>query len=461
MDGEWVTLLTRLKGVLGERNFTLWIEPIRWLRREDEVVLEVPTQFHREWLSRHLLETIEEVLRASLGGEKPLRIALSVRGDGQGANESAPSAATTHAVRPRARRNKPVVQVGRLVQGYDFDSFVVGPTNELAAAASQAVASDPGGRFNPLFIWGGVGLGKTHLVNAIGHAVLGRPSGGRVACLSAEMFTNMMIQALRGDKMTEFRERFRELDVLIVDDVQFLAGKERTQEEFFHTFEWLAGARKQVVLTSDQPPAALGGFEVRLRSRFESGLLAEVQPPTAEMRIEIVQRKAGRRGHTLTEALAGAIVRRCGATVRELEGGLNRVLAFVEIMQRPVSEELVEQLLGPERIEPVRREMSIAAIRQAVAEYFQLSVADLVGHTRGKRVSEARHMAMYLCRTIARASFSQIATEFGGRDHSSVLYAVRVAEERRTRDASWMQALETLQKRLCARPAEQLVARRP
>lgn len=462
MDGEWATVLTRLKGVLGERNFTLWIEPIRWIPRGDGVVLEVPSQFHREWLVRHLLKTIEEILEASLGGERPLHVAVTVRDDVEGATDCAPAThATPREVRNPVRRGRPVVRVGRLIEGYDFESFIVGPTNELAAAASRAVASEPGARFNPLFIWGGVGLGKTHLVNAIGHAVLGRPGRVSLACLSAEMFTNMMVQALRGDKMIEFRDRFRELDLLIVDDVQFLAGKERTQEEFFHTFESLAGARKQVVLTSDQPPASLGGFETRLRSRFESGLLAEVQPPTTEMRIEIIQRKAARRGHELPESVARAIVRRCGATVRELEGGLNRVLAFKEIMQRPVSEELAEQLLGPERIEPVRREISIASIRQAVAEQFQLSVAELIGHNRGKRVSEARHMAMYLCRMVARASFAQIAAEFGGRDHSSVLYAIRVAEERRARDPRWVEALESVQRRLSARPAEQRLAWRP
>ncbi len=460
MDGELWKALTHLRHVIGERNFTLWIEPVCWSRQGDAVWLEVPSQFHREWLGRNLLGTIEATLRERLGPGVRCEVTLGAEPRcGQGGT-SVGDVAKSRPKRTQRALNS-LLRVGRLLDGYDFGSFVVGPTNELAASAGRRVAAEPGRQFNPLFVWGGVGLGKTHLVNAIGHEALRARRNLRLACLSAEMFTNMMIHALRSDKMVEFRDRFRELDVLILDDIQFLAGKERTQEEFFHTFECLVGAGKQVVLTSDQPPSAMARFESRLRSRFESGLIADVTPPTQEMRVEILRRKAACRGYNLPDSILRAIVARCGASVREVEGGLNRILAFVEMMQRTLSAELVDQLLGPERIAPVGRSLTIAQIRDAVARDFQVTVEDLIGSARDTRISQARQAAMYLCRSLVRASLSQIAAEFGGRDHTSVLYAVRAAEQRRKREPAWGAKIDSLERQLLGHPKEGVALQRP
>ncbi|GBD27824.1 Chromosomal replication initiator protein DnaA [bacterium HR30] len=460
MDGELWTALRYLREVIGERNFTMWIQPFTWSGRGNVIRLEVPSPFHREWISRHLLKAIESTLREHLGPQLQFEVVLSAPAQTKldvGSPPSGDKSRPTPALRPL----NSLLRVGRLVDGYDFESFVVGPTNELAALAGRQVAAEPGRRFNPLFVWGGVGLGKTHLVNAIGHEAMRGARNLRLACLSAEMFTNMMIAALRNDKMADFRDRFRALDVLILDDVQFLAGKDRTQEEFFHTFEWLVGAQKQVVLTCDQPPSALARLEARLRSRFEGGLIVDVKAPTPEMRVEILRCKVRRRGYNLSDAILGAIVSRCGPSVREVEGGLNRVLAFVEMMRRPVSVELVEQLLGPERIAPAGRVLTIAQIRDTVAEHFGVSADDLIGSARGRRVSQARQTAMYLCRSVARASLSRIAAEFGGRDHTSVLYAVRAAEQRRESDPVYSAEITRLEQELLRRPVERVASERP
>lgn len=460
MDGELWTALTHLRDLIGERNFTMWIQPICWSRQGNAIRLEVPSQFHREWVSRHLWKTIEATFRERLGPCVQLELSLKANSDAAAAARLGGDSGKATVVRaPSARSSQ--LRVGRLVDGYDFESFVVGPTNELAALGAREVAAAPGSRFNPLFVWGGVGLGKTHLVNAIGHEAMRRDRAVRLACVSAEMFTNMMIHALRNEKMAEFRDRFRELDVLILDDVQFLAGKERTQEEFFHTFECLIGSGKQVVLTSDQPPGAMARLESRLRSRFESGLIADVKPPTREMRVEILERKAARRGHKLPIPVLEAIVSRCGPSVREVEGGLTRVLAFVEMMKRPLSLELVEQLLGPERIAPVGRTLTIAQIRSAVADHFGVTVEDLVGLGRGKQISQARQAAIYLCRSLARASLARIAAEFGGRDHTSVLYAVRMAEQRREREPAWAEKIASLEQELLRLSSEDAAYGRP
>ncbi|MCX8073518.1 MAG: chromosomal replication initiator protein DnaA [Candidatus Binatia bacterium] len=459
MDAELMIALSHLRRAVGERNFTMWIEPISWSRKGDVIVLEMPSRFHREWVTRHLLRTIEDALKQALGDERKPQVVIGVRCEGEVVAHDEPSRSKPR-TQLRMRAAAPLPRVGRLIDGYDFDSFVVGPTNELAAKAARAVAQEPGRRFNPLFVWGGVGLGKTHLVNAIGHESLRASKNKRVACLSAELFTNMMIQALRTDRMAQFRERFRELDVLILDDVQFLAGKERTQEEFFHTFEWLIGAQKQVVLTCDQHPSAVARLESRLRSRFESGLITDVQAPTEEMRLEILRRKLERRGHELPEIVLQAIVSRCGPSVRELEGGLNRVTAYMEMMQQPASVDLVERLLGPVRIEPVRRQISVASIRDAVAEHFGLTASELVGHGREKRVSQARQIAMYLCKSLGRVSLSRIASEFGGRDHTSVLYAIRAAERRCQQDPEWATMVAALERSLLPGQSEQRAMQR-
>lgn len=448
MEEDWNGSLRQIKEVVGERNFETWIKPTRLSFEGGEYRLKVPSRLHQEWVSRHFLHTIVKALTEP--GGSPPTIRVVVEHDGvkreSGDAATAPQAATRPAKDPASARRARGPVVGRLVAGYTFDHFIVGAANEVAyqAARSVALATGPS-RFNPLFLWGSVGVGKTHLINAIAHQILRGSRSHRVGCLSAETFTNLMIHALKSDRMSEFRDRFRRLDVLILDDVQFLAGKDRTQEEFVHTFEALHGEGRQLVLTSDEAPRNIARLEERLRSRFEGGLIADMHPPTPEMRLAILRAKATARGVELAEDILLEISLRAGPSVRELEGALNRVLAFSSFTQHTVDRSLLDQLFGPlHSIEPSPAP-NIATIQEKVAHYFGLRVEDLRSHRRDRLASQARQVAMFLCRSVGQAALTTIAQEFGGRDHTSVLYAVRTAERQQKENQDLARAINELQ----------------
>ncbi len=449
MDAEWQAALPRLRDAIGERNFSVWIEPIRCVRETRGLRLEVPNRFYQEWVTRNYLQSICDALG-------PPESAPEVRIVVTEPAEETPSPTPGTTVKPVKREStaaslrKRTLQVGRLVPHYVFDNFVVGPSNQVASQAACQVVETLGKRLNPLFLWGGVGLGKTHLVNAIGHSVLHGERRGRVGCLSAEAFMNLLIGALRQDQMNAFRDRFRELDVLILDDVQFLAGKERTQEEFFHTFEALYTAGRQIVLTSDKPPHAINELEHRLRSRFEGGMIADVRPPTFEMRVEIACRKAQLNGTPISHEIASAIARCCGPSVRELEGALTRVLAIRSLEKRDLTDVSVERILSG--AVPARKLVSVESVIECVAAHSGLRAEDLRSHRRARALSQARQIAMFLCRLVAHASLASIAEQFGGRDHTSVLYSVRVVEERKRKDVSLQRTLDELLSLLDAPP---------
>lgn len=434
METLWSAALPLLRQHVGDRNYIAWIEPIRCQTVEGEARLEVPSRFFQSWVTRHFLSTIRATMSELSGSPCAVRIVIATDGDGERRVVASPSPAPIAPAVPRVARSP---KIGRLVSHYTFDTFVVGAANEDAFQAAQAVSAAPGKRFNPVFLHGGVGLGKTHLVNAIAHELLLRRTRMQIACLSAESFMNALITSLRQDQMNAFRERFRQVDALILDDVQFLAGKERTQEEFFHTFNALHGTEKQIVLTSDKPPSAINGLEQRLRSRFEGGLIADIHPPTREMRLAILSSKATACGITLTPEVAEVLVQRSGASVRELEGALNRVSAMAAVRGTPITPELAASALGPY----MRNNVSVETIQEVVGSRFGLSVADLVSHRREREVSYPRQLAMYLSRTLAAASFPTIAEKFGGRDHSTVMYAVKTIETRRAAEQSVDQVL--------------------
>lgn len=436
MEELWSRALPLLRQRVGERNFQAWIEPIRSAPQEGGVRLEVPSRFFQEWLSRHFLRTISDVLAKVNGAPCVIRVAVNEALNGQvraavGAAGARSGAAPGEVPPVVSRSALPSPKIGRLVPHYTFDTFVVGPSNEVAFKAAQAISAAPGRRFNPVFVHGGVGLGKTHLINAIAHELLRRSRRIRLACLSAEAFMNVLISSLRHDRMNGFRDRFRDVDALILDDIQFLAGKERTQEEFFHTFNALYGSGRQIVLTSDKIPMAINGLEHRLRSRFEGGLIADIHPPTFEMRLEILRAKAGRQGIELAPEVAQYLARMTGPSVRELEGTLNRLCANAGVRGLPITLSLAEEVLGP--LLPARQ-VSVEAIQDAVSRRFGLSIADLKSDRRGRDVALPRQIAMYLSRTLAAASFPSIAEKFE-RDHSTVMHAVRVIETRRAADA--------------------------
>jgi len=439
MVDAWMEALPRLRQQVGERNFATWIEPIRCLRDEQGLCLETPSRFFQEWVNRHFMANIREALAAA-GAAPDVRVTVAT--DVLDLPDPPPVVPPPAPAPTRTGGARVAPKIGRLVADYTFDSFVVGLANEVAYRAAHAAAEAPGLRYNPLFVWGGVGLGKTHLINALAHEALGRGPRRRLACLSAEVFMNTLIASLRQDQMGAFRDRFRELDVLVLDDVQFLAGKERTQEEFFHTFNALHSAGRQIVLTSDKPPHAIAELEQRLRSRFEGGLIADIHPPTYEMRIAIALKKAARQGLRIPQGVAELVAERSGASVRELEGALTRVMAFAQLRGVPVTAELAEQVLGPaaERTTAI----TIEAVQALVTEHFQISMADLTSHRRARTLTFPRQVAMYLSRTVARAAFTSIAEKFGGRDHSTVMYAVQRLEERQGVEPGLEQLLRSL-----------------
>ncbi|HUI25623.1 MAG TPA: chromosomal replication initiator protein DnaA [Candidatus Kryptonia bacterium] len=446
MEELWSTALPLLRQQVGERNFVTWIEPIRCASDAQGLRLEVPNRFFQEWITRHFLSAIRAALAAASDGA-PCAVRTVV--DGGWTPPALPPLPARREAVSEARPRGP--KIGKLVAHYTFSAFVVGDANQVAYQAAVAVAETPGRRFNPLFLHGGVGLGKTHLANALAHEMLARNPRLRMACLSAEAFMNVLITSLRQDQMTLFRERFRQVDVLILDDVQFLAGKERTQEEFFHTFNTLYGNNKQIVLTSDKPPAAITGLEQRLKSRFEGGLIADIHPPTLPMRVEILRRKAALLSCTLPDEAAWLLARSVGSSVRELEGALTRVVATATLRDLPITPELAQQALGPLAGRGPR--VSIEAIQEVVSQHYNLSLSDLKSHRRDRNLAQARQVAMYLCRTLAEASFPVIAEKFGGRDHSTVMHAVRVVEERRAADPMLADAIITLEATLRGRNA--------
>lgn len=438
MVAEWSQALPRLRERVGDRNFTAWIEPISCVRDGDGLRLEVASRFMFDWVSGNFLGDIRRVLREQ-GCELPITLAV---GDGRQVAVAPQVATTVATTTPSAPRTTRRPQIGHLVPEYTFDSFVVGESNARTFRAVQAIAEQPGRRFNPLFVWGGVGLGKTHLVHALANELLRRPRRCRVGCIAAETFMNAMIGSLKQDHMAAFRDRFRALDVLILDDVQFLAGKERTQEEFFHTFNALYEANKQVVLTSDKPPHAIPQLEQRLRSRFEGGLIADILPPTAEMRLAILRKKALLHDLALPEETALVIAARSGVSVRELEGALNRVMAIADLEGQPLTPVLAAEVLG--HVPATVGVISVEDIQAMVSQHFGVSVGELTSHSRERRLVMPRQIAMYLSRTVADASYPAIAEKFGGRDHTTVIHAVRTVEEKRQQDQAADDLLKTL-----------------
>lgn len=434
MVAEWQAVLARLRERVEEHSYKAWIEPIRCERDEQGFRLEVPSTFCKDWIVRHFLSDFRDAFRELTGGEPELRVVVV---ESLAVDDSAPLVPPAPQRQP-AQRKQAVgaarsLRIGKLMEHYTFERFVVGPSNELAYSAAKAVAEKPSRTFNPLFLWGGVGLGKTHLISAIAHRFLAGGARRRIAFLSAEEFMNQMIAALRQDQMKAFRDRFRDLDLLVVDDVEFLAGKERTQEEFFHTFDALFTAGKQVVLTSDKPPQEIPQLAQRLRSRFEGGLNADIRPPTEETRLEIVRRKAAERDVELGDGVARLIVARSGSSVRELEGALTRVLAWAELRDMPLDEPSVARLLAPVGRAPGR--VGFDHVIEATSRYFGISVDDLRGYGRERAVADARQIAMFLCRTLCDSSYAAVGEAFNGRDHSTVLYAVGRVEKRRAKDS--------------------------
>jgi chromosomal replication initiator protein len=319
---------------------------------------------------------------------------------------------------------------------YTFDSFIVGSSNQFANAACRAVAEAPSRSYNPLFIYGGVGLGKTHLMHAVGHYVLQHDRNLKLTYISSERFMNEMINALRFDRVLDFRERYRSVDVLLVDDIQFLAGKEGTQTEFFHTFNALYDSQKQIVLSSDCPPHEIQALEERLRSRFEWGLIADIQPPDLETKVAILKKKAEAEAVPLPDNVAMYIAGKIKSNIRELEGSLIRLIAYASLTGQGISLPLAQEVLK-NILEHEERAVTIEIIQKFVADYYNLKMADLRSRNNSKSIAMPRQVAMYLCKSLTHASLPEIGRSFGGKHHSTVIHSIRKVEDLRKRDADF------------------------
>ncbi len=425
MHRVWERVLGIVEEQVGRTNSETWLKPIRSLGLQDDTFhLAVPSVLFKDWLLSNLVGPLENAFTEVLG--QPTHLVLHVQEKPQG--ELFPEEEKEQTARGKGRGKK-----DGLIQNYTFSSFVVGGGNQFAHAAAKAVSKHPGKSYNPLFIYGGVGLGKTHLINAIGHETSGKQGKDNIVYLSSESFTNELIAHLRKNRMTEFKNRFRRADVLILDDVQFLSGRERTQEEFFHTFNSLHESSKQIILTSDKFPNEIGGLEERLRNRFEWGLIADIQPPDLETRVAILQKKSRVRRIPLPDDVALFIASHVTSNVRELEGGLTRLGALAAFKQADITVNFARQVLK-NLVTDQEKKVSIGTIQRTVSKYFGVSVADITSKKRTKMVLFPRQVGMFLCRKIASASYPMIGMRFGGKDHTTVLHACHAIENRYKRD---------------------------
>ncbi len=442
MTNIWDEVLARIETKINRHSFYTWFKPTSFVADQGGTILvRVPNGLFRDWLTKHysavLNEALTELSRSAAvvsfvtEGQEVSIVAdppddpiadLPVVDDVVAEDESAVPAPIT-------------VQSG-LNPRYTFDTFIVGPSNQFAHAASRAVAEAPSRSYNPLFIYGGVGLGKTHLMHAVGRYVLEHNAGFTLTYISSERFMNEMINAVRYDRILDFRERYRSVDVLLVDDIQFLAGKEGTQNEFFHTFNALYDAQKQIVISSDCPPHEIPQLEERLRSRFEWGLIADIQAPDLETKVAILKKKAEAEAVPLPDNVAIYIAGKIKSNIRELEGSLIRLVAYASLTGREISLSLAQDVLK-NILDHEEKAVTIEIIQKFVADYHHLKLAELKSRNNSKSVAIPRQVAMYLCKHLTHASLPEIGRSFGGKHHSTVIHSIRKIEDLRKRDGNF------------------------
>jgi len=450
MQEHWESALSDMRARLSPENFETWLAPIVWGGCDGHRLrLRIPNKFYAEWIRTHYLDILLGLVRDK-SGVGDLDVSWEV--DERLAEQMKQQDVTrTQPVVPPARPVEPPRSspVANLNPRYQFESFVVGPSNQLAHAASVAAASSPGARYNPLFIYGGVGLGKTHLVNAIGHRVLEDRPNARILYVSAERFTNEFIAALQNHKMDEFRDHYRtQCDVLLMDDIQFLAGRDQTMEEFFHTFNALYHSDRQIVVSSDVYPQQMKGMEERLISRFQWGMVADIQAPELDTRVAIVKKKAEQELIDLPDDVAHFLAETVQSNVRELEGTLLRLAVKAELLKRNIDLAFAREALRGTN--PPRESLTtVDDIQRAVCEYFNIRMSDLKSHRRHRSVAQPRMIAMYLCRQRLNTSYTELGDRFGGKDHTTVMSAVRKIESRiLSRDAEVLATVQAIEHRL-------------
>ncbi len=415
----WQEVLPLLKVKLGPRNYETWFHGTRGVGLEEKgITIAVPNKFCKDWIQDKYTSVVKEVLEKSGSEEMGVQFVVEVAEPVL----SKPKKEVPASTEPLLKKEAPPPKETFLNPRYTFENFVVGPSNRFAHAASLAVAESPARSYNPLFIYGGVGLGKTHLMQAIGHFLLKKNRDAKVLYISSERFTNQLITAIQNRTTLPFREKYRNLDVLLIDDIHFIAGKEATQEEFFHTFNTLYDAHKQIVLSSDRSPKEIQALEERLVSRFEWGLITDIQKPDLETRIAILRKKIEVDRLSVPEGVSTFIAEKVTSNIRELEGALMRVVAYASIFEKEITLELSREILKEMFLEEEKR-VTADLIQRKVAEYFDIRIQDMKVKRRSKAIAYPRQVAMYLVRELTDHSFPEIGEFFGGRDHTTVLHA--------------------------------------
>ncbi len=439
----WDQVLSRIEDQVGKHSFSTWFKPTTLLADGGQSLsIRVPNPLFVEWLPKHYSVVLAEALRDV--GRPEVKLVFVPDGtpsraeEPAEADEPAPAAVPPTTLRASTRQpsDEDAPRAGSLIPRYTFDTFIVGPSNQFAHAACRAVAETPSRSYNPLFIHGGVGLGKTHLMHAIGHYVVQHHPGLVLTYISSERFMNEMINAVRFDRILDFRSRYRSVDVLLVDDIQFVSGKEGTQNEFFHTFNALHDAQKQIVISSDRTPHEIPALEERLRSRFEWGLIADIQVPDVETKAAILKRKAEEEGVPLANDVAMFMASRIKSNVRELEGSLIRLIAYSSLTTKPLTIELAHEVLR-NVIDHDEKAVTIEQIQKYVADYYHLKLHELKSRNNSKSVAMPRQVAMYLCKSLTHASLPEIGRSFGGKHHSTVIHSIKRVEEMRKKSTDF------------------------
>jgi chromosomal replication initiator protein len=438
----WDQVLSRVETKVNRHSFYTWFKPTTFVAEDTgALTVRVPNILFKDWLTKHYSGVISEAMAEISRQNLSVNFVADAQGEAAAiatsiAEKSAASAVDVEGPPPA------VPGAAGLNPRYTFDTFIVGSSNQFAHAACRAVAEAPSRSYNPLFIYGGVGLGKTHLMHAIGHYVLQHDRNLKLTYISSERFMNEVINAVRYDRILEFRERYRSVDVLLVDDVQFIAGKEGTQTEFFHTFNALYDSQKQIVISSDCPPHEIPSLEERLRSRFEWGLIADIQSPDIETRVAILKKKADAEAVPLPDDVAIYIAGKIKSNIRELEGSLIRLVAYASLTGQEISVSLAQEVLRGvlEREEHV---VTIETIQKFVAEHYKLKLAELKSRNNSKSVAMPRQIAMYLCKSLTHASLPEIGRSFGGKHHSTVIHSIRKVEEHRKTDGDFNNLIST------------------
>ena len=434
MKGVWNKTLEIIKDYLSTPSYETWFKTTKALEEtEDKLVIGVISEFGRDWIRSNYLPLIKEVIRAVAGKDLSLEFV----------------------VLKEKKKEKEIIKeeiINRrrlgLNENYTFDNFVVGDSNKLAHAASLAVSKNPGHSYNPLFIYGGVGLGKTHLIQAIGHYILDTKPALKVVYVTSEIFTNEVIHSIQKGKMNDFHNKYRNVDVLLIDDIQFLAGKERTQEEFFHTFNTLHNNYKQIVITSDRLPKEIPTLEDRLRSRFEWGLMVDIAPPDFETRVAILKKKADKEKIKVPDDVIYYIAENIKSNIRELEGALIRLLAHASLNNSEITLDFTKRILSGIFGKIEKKKIDAEEIKSIVSSYFSISVEDIEGGKRSQDYTIPRQIAMYLIREFTNLSLPQIGTLFGGRDHTTVIYSVDKIKRELKKDENLKAAVEEIRRML-------------